>query len=443
MRALSLLFGVSFLSLSSHAFAIPVPQHWTTANGARVYFMSATEVPIVDVRMVFDAGAARDNGKAGLAALTNSLLSEGAGQLNADQIAERLDAMGTRLGAQSLRDMAILSIRSLSDEKVLNDSVALLSLMLSKPTFPKRSFERQRKKMLVGLQASLQDPNSIASKTFMKVIYGSHPYASPPDGTVENLNDMTIKDVYRYYKKYYVSSNVVIAIVGAISRDKAEVLAEKLTSGLSVGKKAPALPKVRMTKNKVVKINHPSTQTHIWAGQPGIKQTDPDYYPLYVGNHALGGSGLVSLLSHEVREKRGLAYHASSYFSPMRAAGPFHVTLQTRSEYTEKAFNVMRNTVKRYLETGITQEQLTASKQNIIGGFALRLDSNAKLVEQLAMIGFYGLPIDYLTDFNSRIEAVTVEAVNEAFRRRIIPKSIVTVIVGPDRPPAANPDSET
>ncbi|MCW8964261.1 MAG: insulinase family protein [Gammaproteobacteria bacterium] len=438
-----LLFGVLLLLLSPHVFAVPAIQQWTTNKGALVSFTQATEIPIVDVRVVFDAGAARDDGKAGLAALTNSLLSEGAGQLNADQIAERLDDVGAQLGSSSHRDMAVLSVRSLSDEKVLREAIGLTSLILSSPTFPERSFERKRKSMLVGLRASLQNPASIAEKAFMKAIYGSHPYASPPDGTVESLNAMSVDDVRQYYKKYYVASNAVIAIVGDISRNKAEALAEVLTGSLPAGEKAPALPGVEMIEGKMVRINHPSTQAHIWVGQPGMTRTDADYYALYVGNHTLGGSGLVSLLSDEVREKRGLAYSAYSYFSPMRMAGPFQMTLQTKSDYAVKALDVMRETTKNYLEGGITQEQLTASRQNITGGFALRLDSNKKLAEYLAMIGFYGLPLDYLNNFNSRIEAVTVEDVNDAFRRRVTPDKMVTIIVGPDTlPVAANSDNQ-
>jgi zinc protease len=426
-----LLSVVVLLLVSQVAIAVPEIQQWTTTNGVRVLFSQAKEIPIVDVRVVFDAGAARDNGKPGRAAMTNGLLAEGAGNLDADTIAQRLDDVGAQMGSGSLRDMAWLSMRSLSDEKVLRETTALLSLILSSPTFPERSFERQRKSMLVGLQASKQDPASVAEKAFMKAVYGSHPYASPPEGTEDSLNNMTVDDLRQHYKKYYVANNAVIAIVGDLDRMKAEALAEVLTSKLAAGEKAPALPQVKDTEGKMVRVDHPSTQSHVWVGQPGMTRSDPDYYTLYVGNHTLGGSGLVSLLSEEVREKRGYAYSVYSYFSPMREAGPFQMVLQTKNEHTMKAFDVLRDTTKRYLDNGITPEQLTASKQNITGGFALRLDSNKKLAEYLTMIGFYGLPLDYLNNFNSRIEAITVEQINDAFRRRVKPENMITVIVGP------------
>ena len=260
-------FWILFLLFPQLVFAVPAIQHWTTGNGTKVYFAQANEIPIVDVRVVFDAGGARDAGKAGLAALTNSLLTEGAGKLSADMIAERLDNVGAQLGSGSLRDMAWLSVRSLSEEKVLRDTIGLMSLILSKPTFPKRSLERQRKSMLVGLRASKQNPASLAAEAFMKAVYGSHPYASPPDGTEESINSLTPEDIQQYYEKYYVASNAIIAIVGDLSRPKAEALAEVLTGGLSAGEKAPRLPEVKPIESQVVRVDFPSTQTHVWVGE--------------------------------------------------------------------------------------------------------------------------------------------------------------------------------
>lgn len=431
------IFWILFLLFPQIVFAVPAIQHWTTGNGAKVYFVPAKEIPIVDVRVVFDAGAARDAGKPGLAALTNSLLAEGAGKLDADMIADRLDNVGALLGNGSLRDMAWLSVRSLSDEEVLRNTIGLMSLILSKPTFPESSFKRQQKRMLVGLKAIMQDPSSLAEKAFMKAVYGEHPYASPPDGTEDSLNSLTVDDVKQFHEKFYVANNAVIAIVGDIARFKAEALAEVITGGIKSGEKAPLLPEVKETESQVVRVDFPSKQTHLWVGQRGMKRTDKDYYPLYVGNHAFGGSGLVSLLSDEVREKRGYAYSVYSYFSPMRAEGPFQMALQTKNEHALDAFKVLRDTTKRYISEGISDTQLTASKQNITGGFALRLDSNKKIAEYMTMIGFYGLPLDYLNNFNARIESVTAESVKDAFNRRVKPESMVTVIVGPDNSPVA------
>jgi zinc protease len=161
-----------------------------------------------------------------------------------------------------------------------------------------------------------------------------------------------------------------------------------------------------------------------------MRRGDPDYLPLYVGNHILGGSGLVSRISDEVREKRGLSYSAYSYFVPMRVAGPFTLGLQTRNENRAEALAVLRQTLARYVGEGPTDEELLAAKKNITGGFPLNIDSNSDILGYIAMIGFYGLPLDYLDTFNQRVEAVTAAQIRDAFARRVHPERMVTVTVG-------------
>lgn len=418
--------------VSQAVLAIPDIQTWKTANGADVYFTSAKEIPIVDIRIIFDAGSARDGAKPGLASLTNGLLREGAGKMDADMIAKRLDNIGARLTNGSLRDMAWIELRTLSRQEALRDGMDLLTTILSRPTFPEDAFERDRRNMLVNLQASKQKPGTIAKKAFMKAVYGDHPYASPPDGTEESINALTLSDVNTYYDKYYVARNMTIAIVGAVTRSEAGVLAEMVSNDLKSGNKPQPIPVVQeLIEAGTIHMEYPSSQTHIWVGQPGINRNDDDYFQLYTGNHSFGGSGLVSQLSDEMREKRGYAYSAYSYFSPMREAGPFTMVAQTKNTAANDALNVMKNTLQLFIDKGISKKQLTASKQNITGGFALLLDSNRKLLQNLSIIGFYKLPTDYLSTFNSHVNAVTRDQIIDAFRRRVHPDKMVTVIVGP------------
>ncbi len=421
-----------FLLLAPLVYAIPTIQHWQTANGARVYFIPAPEVPIVDIRIVFDAGSARDGDKFGLAFLTNGLLSEGAGDLDADMIARRLDNIGAQLGNGSLRDMAWLELRALSEEKTLWEAMELMSLVLSEPAFPEVAFRRDMKNILVSLQADRQNPDALAEKAFMKAVYNNHPYAMPSQGMEQSIQSMTRKDVQAYYEKFYVARNATIAIVGDVSRSDAKALAELLAGRIQEGKPAARLEEVKPLQEAVtVHVEHPSSQTHIWIGQPGMKRGDDDYLALYIGNHAFGGSGLVSLLSGEVREKHGYAYSAYSYFAPMRSLGPFTMVAQTKNDNVVDALNVMNDTLRKFIAMGITPEQIMASKQNITGGFALRLDSNRKLVENLSVIGFYDLPLDYLHTFSDRVNMVTRQQVNSALLQRLNPDRMVLVLVGP------------
>jgi zinc protease len=174
----------------------------------------------------------------------------------------------------------------------------------------------------------------------------------------------------------------------------------------------------------------PSSQTRILVGQPGMSRGDPLYFPLHVGNHILGGSGLVSQLCEAVRAKRGLAYNVSSSFMPMARQGPFIAGLQTRNAEAEQALRLLRDTLSHFVEQGPTPEALALAKRHLIGSFPLQLDSNQKLVDVLAMMGFYNLSLDYLARFPAHVKAVDVAAVHAAFQARLHPQRLVTVVVG-------------
>jgi len=423
-----LLIGLT-LSLTVHAS--PDIESWQTDNGGRVYYVYAPELPMVDIQIIFDAGAARDATKPGLALLTNAMLNEGAAGLTADQIATAFDDVGAQFGNTSQRDMAVLSMRSLTADNALKPALATFENVLASPDFPQAPFERIQKQVLLSLQAEKQSPGAIASRQFYAKLYGKHPYGTMPSGTEESVSSITTEDLKQFYQRYYVAKNAVVVIVGALKKAQATDVAAQLLNQLAPGKKAEAIAKVApLISAQTLKIDHPSTQTHIVMGQPGMKRHDDDYFALYVGNHILGGSGLVSQLSNEVREKRGLSYSVYSYFRPMRELGPYQLGLQTRNDQAQQALEVMRATVKHFIKNGPSDDELFAAKQNITGGFALRIDSNSKIADYLAMIGFYGLPLDYLDTFIEKVNAVTIQQIKDAFSRRVDPDKMVTILVG-------------
>lgn len=411
--------------------ASPQIEHWQTANGARVYYVAAPEIPMVDVRVTFDAGSVRDGERGGAAVMTNALLAEGAGDLDADAIAERFDGLGASFGNDADRESATVSLRSLSDHEMLDPALDLVATILREPRFAEPDLERERNRLLVALQAERESPGDIASKAFFKALYGDHPYAASPQGSEATVAALTRDDLVRFHRRYYVARNAQVSIVGAVSREDAAALAERLVGKLPRGERAPALPPVpELAESRVIRIEHPSQQSHVLMGQPGMRRGDPDYFALYVANQVLGGGGLVSRLNASIREQRGLSYSVYSYFAPLARRGPFLMGLQTRNDQVDEALRVMRETIHEYHADGPTKAELEAVKRNITGGFPLNIDNNRKIVGYLGMIGFYGLPLDYLDLFPARIESLDREAVHEAFGRRIDPDAMITVIVG-------------
>ena len=414
---------------------------WYTGNGMQVLFQKADTLPMIDFRLIFDAGAARDSSfktsdgtvLAGLAKLTNGLVFEGTNDLNADQIAEQFASLGIDYGNGSYRDMALINIRTLSYDKQKNGALKLLTKVLSDVSFPQEALDRERARMLVELDYIEQTPSKKASRAFYQTLYKNHPYGTPPGGNRESLKDISRKDLLNYYKQYYVAKNAVLAIVGDLTEQQAREYAEMISRALPAGKKAAELPSAPLlSKAEEVKINHASTQTTVLMGQPGIKRGDKDYYALYVGNHILGGSGFSARLMKEVRVKRGLTYSIGSSLIPMHAEGPYQFSFTTKQSSTQQAIDLVRLNLQQYIELGPTQEELDNAKLNITGSFPLKQASNKNIVENLAVIGFYDLPLDYLDKYNAHIEAITLEQIKSAFKSRVHPDKMATIIVGPD-----------
>ena len=425
-----LCFALFWLPAGS-AWSTPDIQSWTTDHGASVYFIENPMLPMLDVRVVFDAAGSRDDGLPGLAMLTNGLLAEGAADRDAQQLAESFESVGAQFQNESLRDMAYVGVRTLTQDEYLATAINTLAEVLTQPDFPRDAFERELARMKVAVEARKQSPSEIAQEAFFKALYGDHPYALPAGGTEESLEKITLEDVRAFYDRYYVASNAVIAIVGAVTRKQAEEIVDTVLGALPAGQKPEPLPAVAdLDSARTIKIAFPSKQSHIYVGQPGMKRDDEDFFKLYVANHPFGGSGFASRLVEVIREERGLAYSVSSFFTPMRERGPFLMSLQTRADQTDEALELLRSELAEYVKEGPRKDELEASISNITGSFPLSLDSNSKLLGSLAMMAFYDLPKNYLDSYIDNIRKVDRKDVKAVLADRIDVNNMVTVIVG-------------
>lgn len=419
------------VAAAGSAGAAPEIEHWQAETGARVYFVESRALPLVDIRIDFAAGSAYDpQGREGLAAMTRALLDTGTEGLNEQEISEAIADTGAQLGGSTDRDQTGLTVRTLSSEGERNAAVALATRLLARPTFPEEAFERERTRSIAGLREALTRPATLAARSFNAAIYGTHPYGA--NTTVESLERISRDDLFAFHRDHYVAANATVTIVGDMGRDDAVRIAEELTQGLPAGQSPAPLMQPDMPSRSIERIAHPSAQAHVLVGMPGLSREDPDYYPLLVGNYILGGGGFVSRLTREVRERRGYAYSVYSYFHPHRVAGPFQIGLQTRGSQTDEALAVVESVLSDFIAAGPTAEELKAAQDNIINGFGLRLDSNSKILDHIAMIGFYGLPLDWLETYPRHIKSVTAQAVRDAFARRIRPENLAIVIAGGD-----------
>ncbi len=441
VRALFISAGVVFYAQSAWAL-LPI-QHWTEPSGAQVWLVESPAIPMVDVQIDFDAGDRRDPAaQAGLASAAATMATKGvravgdAPALDENALGEAWADLGANLDVSAGNDALSFSLRSLTEPDLLDRAARLTARVLAEPAWPEPIWQRERARWSAAIRESRTRPGTVAGDAFAAAVYGGHPYGQRV--TEESLARIGVADLQQFHARTLQACRARVAIVGAVDRAQAQALAATLLARLPAPAACaplPAVPEVQPLAAPVQQnIPFASAQAHVLIGQPGFRRSDPDFLTLLVGNHILGGGGFTSRLTNEVREKRGLSYSVYSGFSPGLNAGAFAVALQTRPDQAAEAVRVAREVVARFVAEGPTAAELRAAKDNLIGGFALRIDSNKKLLGNVVNIATNGLPLDYLEHWTQRVEAITAADIRAAMQRKLQPERMVTVVVGGAQP---------
>ena len=421
--------------------ALPI-EHWVHPSGARVYLVRSPAIPMLDLTLDVDAGSRRDPaGQVGLARATAALFDKGVAAqggdaaLDENALAEAWLDLGAQFGASAGSDRMSFSLRTLTDPALLERAVALAARQLAGPAFPDTVWARERERSIAALREAETRPGTQAGRAFSRAVYQGHPYGAQT--TAESLNAIAVADMAAFYRQHVVACGARVSLVGAVDRATADRVVGRLMDALQPNgcRTQPAVPEVQpLAQASHQAIPFKAAQAQVLLGQPGIRRDDPDFLVLLVGNHILGGGGFNSRLMTEVREKRGLTYGAYSGFSPGRHAGAFTVSLQTRPDQAQAALDLAREVVARYVAEGPTEAELQAAKDELIKGFALRLDSNRKLLDNVANLAWNDLPLDYLDTWTSRVAAFTVDDVRRALQRVLVPGRMASVVVGGTAP---------
>jgi zinc protease len=433
---------LSFVCLPVALAGIAI-EHWTQPSGAQVYLVQSHAIPMLDVQLDFDAGSRRDPAEqAGLASVTASLSGMGVRAnparsevaLDENALGEAWADLGANFGGHASADRMSFALRSLTYPDLLPKAVQLAARQLAEPAFPADIWQRERETMIAAIKEANTRPDTLAQRAFDQAVYGPHPYGH--DTTEASLQRIEVAHMAALYRQLIRPCRAKVMLVGAVTRAQADVLVTQLLARLAGADAStcPALPAVAevapLTQASEQRIAFDSAQAHVLLGQPGYKRSDPDFFVMLVGNYILGGGGFVSRLTHEVRERRGLSYSVYSYFAPGLHAGAFTVGLQTRPDQADQALQVSREVLARFVADGPTEAELQAAKDNLIGGFALRLDSNRKLLDNVANIAWNKLALDYLDTWTQRVQAITVADIRSAFQRKLQPDKMVTVVLG-------------
>lgn len=441
MKALKqfLAAGILCIGFLSAVHAIPPIEKLETFKGAKAYLVQTKSLPMVDIEVSIDAGDRYDpEGKSGLADMTAGLMKYGArsgsGLLNEAQIADEMADLGATIALSVSGERAILRIRTLSREDLLKRAVQLAAAMLSEPTYDPQVIAREKQRTITNLLEAETKPEYVLEKRFKKLVYGAYPLANSP--SVKSIGAISAADLKQFHQQFYRGDRMIVSIVGDVSsmqaNDIVQALLKKIPQSGSTINPLPQLPRspIEPLAQREVQIPFDSQQAHIAMGMTAVTRSNPDYFPLLVGNYVLGGGGFVSRLMSEVREKRGLAYSVFSYFSPGKDVGIFQAGLQTKSDQGSVALEVLSNTIAKFIADGPTPSELAAAKSNLINGYPLRIDNNRKLLDNVSSIVWNDLPLDTLETWTKQVEAVTLEQVTAAFQKYLAMDRMKIVVLG-------------
>lgn len=424
--------------MATPSFAAAKVQRLVTPGGIEAWFVQDATVPVIAMEYAFGGGAAQDpKDKSGTANMVASLMDEGAGDLDSAAFRERMERRAIELSFTAQRDYLRGSLRMLKEHR--DEAFDLARLAVTSPRFDAPDIERIRAQIMSGLRRESTNPNSLATRKFLQVAFGDHPYSRPSNGSLTDVQKIGVDDIKAYKQRIVAKDTLKIAVVGDIDPDSLAKLLDKTFGGLPVKADLVPVPEVAVTKppqKSFLTLDVP--QTVITFGSPGIKRNDPNFMAAYIVNHILGGGTLSSRLYHEVREKRGLAYGVSSQLIWMQNSGLWIGSTATRADRATETIDTVTSEVKRLAEQGPTQKELDEAKSYLNGSQMLALDTSSKLAGALLQYQLDKMPIDYIEKRSAIIDAVTLDQAKAA-AKRLWADGLLSVVVGRAPQAAAQP----
>jgi zinc protease len=431
---------VLLASTPSHAAA--KIQRVVSPGGIEAWFVQDATVPLIAMEYAFGGGATQDPAdKPGVGNMVADLLDEGSGDLDSKTFHERLDRRAIELSFSSTRDYFRGSLRMLKDNE--DEAFDLLRMSLTSPHFDPTDVERIRAQITSGLRRDSTNPSALASRKFLAVAFGDHPYGRQASGTLDSVTKIDVGDMKDYVRRVLARDTLRVAVVGDVDAHTLGKLLDKTFGGLPAKASLTPVADVEAAKppqRAFISLDVP--QTVVMFGGPGIRRNEPDFMAGYVVNHILGGGGLSSRLYREVREKRGLAYSVYDSLLWMDHSAVFIGNTGTRADRAGDTVDAIEKEIRHMAEQGPTQKELDEAKSYLKGSQMLALDTSSKLAQALLQYQLDKLPIDYIEKRNAIVDAVTLDDVRKA-AKRLWGQGLLTVIVGRAPQAAAQPAAAT
>ncbi len=405
-------------------------QKVTSKKGIEAWLVEDHSRPILSLQFAFLGGSAQDpDGKSGLATFVSGMLDEGAGDLDSEAFQTRLEDLAAKMNFNASYDHIMGSFQTLTENRA--ESLRLLKLALTSPHFAPVDVERIREQIVAILRQEEKDPDKIAAHDWFKLAFGNHPYGRPSNGTFASVAAITPEDLHGYVKRLFARDNLKVAVVGDIDAATLGTVLDEVFGDLpATSQRVPVQDVTWESASKQQIVQMPNPQSVVHFGFEGLKRRDPDFIPAYILNYIVGGGGFSSKLMQEVREKRGLAYSVYTYLYPLDHAGIFLGGVATENKSVGQSLDLIRSELETASVHGLTDEELRKAKDYLIGSFALRFDTSAKIAAQLLAIQLDDLGVDYIDRRNGEIEAVTAEDIKRVAKRLLAAKNLIVTVVG-------------
>lgn len=404
-------------------------QEVTSPGGIKAWLVEDHNIPFTALELQFKGGSSLEApDKRGVVNLMTATLEEGAGEMDSKAFAEARDALAAGISFDSGADSVGVSAKFLTENR--DQAIELMRAALVNPRFDQDAVDRVREQVLSNLRANEKDPGTLASEKFDALAFGDHPYATTGDGTIETVTKLTRDDVVAAHKAALARDRVFVAASGDITAEELGKLLDRLLGDLpATGAPQPDTAPWLLPPGVTV-VDFPTPQSTVFFGQLGIPRDDPDFFPAFILNEVIGGGRFTARLMTEVREKRGLTYGIGTYLVNMEHADMLLGQFSASNDKVAEAIKVVQQEWGRLVSEGVTPEELETTKTYLTGSYPLRFDGNGPIASILVGMQMDGMPINYVTTRNAKIEAVTAEDIKRVAARLFKPEALQFVVVG-------------
>ena len=401
----------------------------TSPGGLSAWVLEEPAIPFTALNIMFSGGAALDPpDKRGAAFMMTGLLEEGAGDLDSQAFAAKLEALSASFSFDVGDDTLSISVRVLTENRA--EALALLKTALMQPRFDPDAVERVRQQVLSILASDAQDPTDTAQRVWAEQAFGDHAYGTAYQGTESSIAELTRADLLAAHQNLLVRDTLSVSAVGDITAEDLGPILDNLVGDLPAGSALETAPVKLDIPAGLTVVDIPTPQSVAFFGHKGIDRAHPDFFAAFILNTILGGRGIESRLTAEVREKRGLTYGISTVLISKDQANVMLGQVASANDRIGAAIEVIRDEWSKLARDGVTAEELQAAQTYLTGAYPLRFDGNSQIAQILVGMQRQGLALDYINTRNTKIAAVTLSEINHVAAQLLKPEALNFVVVG-------------